>query len=418
MKRRVEVNNEPRSSRTGATTKVLIVGQIPPPRYGQAVMIEQLIESDLADVQLIHVPMKFSSHINELGRFRVSKVFHMFGVVMRLIYHRFADGARILYYPPAGSYRVPMYRDFFILICSRWLFEKTIFHFHACGISELYDQIPFWQRWLFRRAYFGADAAIRLSELNPEDGRRLAAKRDYVIPYGIDDPFPELSIWPPNSPETESDPLRVLFVGIVCEAKGVMVLIEACAKLLARGVPFEVELMGQWESGDFAARTKRRIDELNLGKHIRFLGVLSGEKKSSAFRRANVFCFPTHLQCETFGIVLLEAMACSLPVVATRWHGVPSVVDEDQTGFLIEPRDSGALADRLEDFAYDPSLRERMGRAGRAKFEREYTLTKNESRMRRAILETAGVTVDEEPETIGDLVSAGSVAGPHYKLQN
>jgi hypothetical protein len=154
-------------SPSNATTKVLIVGQVPPPYFGQAIAIERLVNSKLADVQMIHVRMDFSSSMNEMGRFRVSKVLHMFSLVVQIIYHRFADGVQVLYYPPAGSYRVPMYRDIFILVCTRWLFDKTVFHFHAGGVSELYDQLPLWQRWVYRRAYFGADAAIRISALNP-----------------------------------------------------------------------------------------------------------------------------------------------------------------------------------------------------------------------------------------------------------
>jgi glycosyltransferase involved in cell wall biosynthesis len=396
-------------------TKVLVVGQTPPPYFGQAVAIEQLVTRGLDDVQLIHVRMNFTSSFDEMGRFRISKVLHMLSVVVQIIYHRFADRVRVLYYPPAGSDRVPMYRDIFILFCTRWLFDKTIFHFHAGGVSELYDRLPPWQRWLFRRAYFGADAAIRISDLNPEDGRRLAAQREYVVPNGIVDPSPEWS----NSPAlaAEGRGLRMLFVGILSEAKGVMVLIEGCANLAARGVPFELELMGQWESEDFAARAQSRIKELGLAKQIRLLGVLTGERKYDAFRRANAFCFPTHFQCETFGLVLLEAMAFGLPVVATRWRGIPSIVDEGQTGLLFEPRDFNALADRLATLSGDAPLRERMGRAGRAKFEREFTFDRHASRMRNAILETAGVSVEESPERVDDRLHVAPIVNRSYELQ-
>jgi glycosyltransferase involved in cell wall biosynthesis len=407
------------SLRTGnnEATKVLVVGQVPPPYFGQALAIQLLLNSELADIQLIHVRMNFSANMSEMGRFRLTKVLHMLSVVAQIVYRRFAGGVRILYYPPAGNYRVPMHRDLFILNCTRWLFDKTVFHFHAGGVSELYEGLTSWQRWLFRRAYFGADAAIRISELNPEDGRRLQAKREYVIPYGIDDPCSELS-HRGSYAAAGGERLCLLFVGIVSEAKGIMVLIEACAKLAARGVPFELEIMGQWESDEFAARARQRIDDLNLGQSIKFLGVLTGQEKYAAFRRANAFCFPTHLQCETFGLVLLEAMACGLPVVATRWRGIPSIVDEGQTGFLFEPRNANALTERLEAFAHDASLRERMGRAGREKFEREFTRARHVGRMRCALLETAEVTVGSTPEQFVDATGAtlGSSPGIEFQL--
>jgi glycosyltransferase involved in cell wall biosynthesis len=384
-------NNGRDASLDRAPIKVLVVGQTPPPCHGQAIMIEQLVESQLADLELVHVRLGFSSRIDEVGRFRFSKILHMFAVVARIIYHRFVDRARILYFPPAGSNRVPMFRDFFILICTRWLFDKTIFHFHASGVSDLYDELPFWQRWLFRRAYFGVDAAVRISALNPEDGMRLAAKREFVVPNGIDDPCPGLSVEPSNRAVTADEPLRILFVGALRESKGVLVLIEACSKLVARGVPFRVEIMGQWKGDDFAARVSKRIQELKLNEHVRFLGTLSGDEKFDAYRRADVFCFPTFFSAESFGLVLVEAMACGLPVVSTRWRGIPSVVDDGRTGLLVEPHNSEALADQLVRLAEDGELRKQMGLAGRQRFLREFSLERHLDRMRDVFLDVAGV---------------------------
>jgi glycosyltransferase involved in cell wall biosynthesis len=343
--------------------KVLVVGQTPPPYNGMALMIERLVNCKLADVELVHVRMAFSSHMNELGRVRFGKVLHLFGLIARIIYQRFASGARILYYPPAGPERVPMYRDVAILLATRWLFDKTVFHFHAGGISDLYDRLPRWQRWFFRKAYFDADAAIRLSKLNPEDGQRLKAKREYVIPYGIDDPFPGLldDISDPNS--VSAEPLQILYVGVLSEAKGVMVLVDACGKLAARGVAFAVELVGQWESDGFAERVKSRLRELNLEGRFKFSGMLTGEAKFAAFRRAGVFCFPTSMRSEALPVVLLEAAACGLPAVSTRWRGIPSIIDDGQTGLLVAINNADEVADCIERLAKNPVLRGVMSRA-------------------------------------------------------
>jgi glycosyltransferase involved in cell wall biosynthesis len=387
--------------------KVLVVGQTPPPHHGQAVMIERLLNSQMADVEMVHVRMNFSSEMRDVGRFRWGKIAHLAGVIARIVYHRFADGARTLYFPPAGPDRVPMYRDMAILLSTRWLFDQTIFHFHAGGVSEMYDRLPAWQRWLFRKAYFGADAAIRLSELNPEDGRKLNATREFVIPNGIDDPCPDGAVARTTSAAAAGEPLQILFVGALRESKGVLDLVEACGKLAARGMPFQLELVGQWQSDEFAARVTQRIGELNIEERVRFAGVLTGEEKFAAFRRADVFCFPTFFECETFGLVLVEAMASRLPVVSTRWRAIPSIVDEGETGLLVEPHDTDALADRLAQLAADPAARQRLGSAGRAKFEREYTFKRHISRMRKMLLETAGQAVVPERERLSEAV-AGS----------
>jgi glycosyltransferase involved in cell wall biosynthesis len=305
---------------------------------------------------------------------------------------------RILYYPPAGPDRLPMWRDIIVLISVRWLFDKTIFHYHAGGISDLYDQLPRWQRWLFRLAYFNADAAVRLAKQNPEDGRRLNAKRDYVIPYGIDDPCWDWQLWPTNGVGRESQLLRILYVGILSEPKGVMDLIDACHKLRTRGVNFQLEMMGRWGNEEFAEQVCDRVRRLNLEQRVTFLGELIGEEKFAAYHRADVLCHPTYFNAETFGIVLLEAMAHGLPVVSTRWRGIPSVVNDGETGFLVEPHDSDALAARLGQLAEDTQLRQQMGHAGRARFEREFTRKRHVGRMRRMLFETAGLKFDQQFE--------------------
>jgi glycosyltransferase involved in cell wall biosynthesis len=101
-------------------------------------------------------------------------------------------------------------------------------------------------------------------------------------------------------------------------------------------------------------------------------------------------------------VVLLEAMACRLPVVSTRWRGIPSVVDEGQTGFLVEPHDPTAVADRLVCLAKDVKLRERLGAAGRRKFEQEFTIDRHLERMRHVLLDVGGI----EHETVREVPNA------------
>jgi glycosyltransferase involved in cell wall biosynthesis len=367
--------------------KVLVVGQIPPPYNGEAMMVERLVRSEMRDVELRHLRLALSADVNEVGRFRWTKLLRLFPIIAGMYRARLVEGTRILYFTPARPTRMSMFRDFVILISTRFLFSKTIFHFHSSGHSQLYAQLPAWQRWLFRRAYFGADGAIRISELTPDDGRQLEARRDYIVPNGIEDPG-EPAPRPPSAERTSAaEPLRVLFVSVLYEAKGLLVLIEACQQLAARGIPYRLEIMGQFQTEEFKARVHERIAELNMESQVCFPGQLTGAEKFAAFERADVLCHPTYH--DTFPVVLLEAMACRLPVVATRWSGIPSIVEEDVTGFLVEPRDPQAVADKLAELAQDEPLRQRMGTAGRDRFLREFTLSRHIERMRQAFLDVA-----------------------------
>ena len=117
-----------------------------------------------------------------------------------------------------------------------------------------------------------------------------------------------------------------------------------------------------------------------------------GEAKFESYRQADVFCFPTYFQCEALPVVLLEATACRLPVVATRWRGIPSIVEEGQTGFLVETHNADAVADRLATLAADGELRVAMGQAGRRKFEQEYTISRHLELLRKRISRSRGIS--------------------------
>jgi glycosyltransferase involved in cell wall biosynthesis len=110
-----------------------------------------------------------------------------------------------------------------------------------------------------------------------------------------------------------------------------------------------------------------------LSSYIEFLGVQTGVQKYQTFNEADIFCFPTFFEAETFGLVALEAMQFKLPVVATRWRGVPSVVEDQVSGFLVPPRDAKSMADKLEILINDQKLRENMGKQGRRIYLEKFT---------------------------------------------
>jgi glycosyltransferase involved in cell wall biosynthesis len=115
-------------------------------------------------------------------------------------------------------------------------------------------------------------------------------------------------------------------------------------------------------------------------------GPLTGDDKWRNFARADVFCLPTYYEREGMPLVVLEAMQFSLPVVATRWRGIPSMVRDGRTGFLVPVHDSVATADRLEQLVRNPDLRRTLGAAARAEFERNFTLQVFAARIEQALL--------------------------------
>ncbi len=339
-------------------------------------MIQTMLAGSYSDAKLYHVRMNFSSDMDDIGRFKVAKVAHLFSLIGRTYAMALTRNIKVLYYPPAGPDLVPVLRDIVFLIAVRWLFRKRIFQFHAAGLSEFYERSPRLLRRMMELAYFNPDIAIRQSRRATDDGRVLRAKTEYVVPYGIADHGGAA-----ESGTDHRESPTILYVGVLREDKGVLVLLEACRLLRQHGRMINLQLVGRLVSAEFEAAFRESVGRAGLEETVSLCGVLTGDAKWRAFREADIFCFPSHFASESFGVCLVEAQSFSLPVVATHWRGIPDVVDDGENGLLVPPRDATALADALEKLIADPVLRQAMGNAGRRKFEREFTLTQYHNRL-------------------------------------
>lgn len=368
-----------------AKVKVLVVGQTPPPFHGQSLMIKMLLDGDLPGVELHHVRMAFSEDMNQVGRFQLGKLVHLLVVICKIIYGRFRFGTRILYYPPAGPNLVPVLRDIAILLSTRWLFTDTVFHFQACGVGEYISRLPYPLRWLARRAMSQPSLAVQLSELTASDANHLSARTVCTIPNAAHDEAERMQF--ERLPRDESKPMRVLYLGTVCEGKGILVLLQAVADAIRAGKQLQLDVVGSFQPAEFRAEVEALIDTQELQSHVHLWGQLTGSDKWQRFAEADVFCFPSHYHSEAFPCVLVEAMCFSLPVISTRWRGIPSIVKPGETGYLIDPHDHQALAKHLQALADQPDLCLQLGMAGRNRYCECFTVEHYLSGLRRAFLE-------------------------------
>jgi phosphatidylinositol alpha-mannosyltransferase len=105
------------------------------------------------------------------------------------------------------------------------------------------------------------------------------------------------------------------------------------------------------------------VEDMSLTDNVVFTGFVSSAELPSYYRSADIFCAPA-TGGESFGIVLLEAMACGKPVVATNIRGYASVLANGEEGLLVPPRDEESLADALLSLLHNKSLRSLMGNKG------------------------------------------------------
>jgi phosphatidyl-myo-inositol alpha-mannosyltransferase len=197
---------------------------------------------------------------------------------------------------------------------------------------------------------------IAVSHAAKRFSRTVYRGRTAVVPNGVD-----LSRFagPRSDGPRAGAPLEILFVGRYGEPrKGFSVLLDAVALLAGQGRPVHVSVVGGGPAGRFAARANR------LG--VTFLGCLPDLELAERYRSSDVFCAPS-TGGESFGMVILEAMAAGCPVVASALPGYAEAARG--AAALVPPADPGALAQTLWSVGEDAELRARLVVRGRARAE-------------------------------------------------
>jgi len=186
--------------------------------------------------------------------------------------------------------------------------------------------------------------------------------RTEVVYNGV--PLAELAGPVPRPPD---QPPTLLTVASLRGLKGHRVLLEACARLAAREVRFRLQLAGDGPEREYLERITAA---LGLSADVRFLG--ERDDVPELLARTDVFVLPTTGR-EGLGISALEAMAAGLPVVASRIGGLPEVVSNGRTGYLVPPGDAAALERAIFDLLSNPDHARSMGREGRRRVERDFS---------------------------------------------
>jgi len=219
---------------------------------------------------------------------------------------------------------------------------------------------------LMRRA-----SAIIASSPNYVDSSPILSRnrdRCRIIPFGIDaEAFRPLDGQIAAKIRQRYGPRIVLAVGRMVYYKGFEYLVRAMASV--RG---HLLLVGE---GPLQAKLERAAFDAGARDRITFLGRVTQEEVLGYYNAADVFVMPSIARSEAFGIVQLEAMSCSMPVVNTRLlSGVPFVSPDGVTGITVAPENSAELAAAINRLLDDPELRDRYGAAGARRVREEFSI--------------------------------------------
>ena len=178
--------------------------------------------------------------------------------------------------------------------------------------------------------------------------------------------------------ELSSTPSLILAIGRLIPKKGFADLIRACGLLAERGTTFHCEIIGE---GPLQEKLCDEVDQLNLQSRITFSGSQPQHEIRRRLAAANIFVLPSIVDSEggsdNLPTVIMEAMATGLPIVSTNVGGIPEMVIQNETGFLVQPGDVSALAQAIEKLVNNRPLAEKFGKTGYERALRLFSIENN-----------------------------------------
>jgi glycosyltransferase involved in cell wall biosynthesis len=173
---------------------------------------------------------------------------------------------------------------------------------------------------------------------------------------------------------------QLLYVGRLAAAKGLPILFQSLEKLKSSHRDIILTVVGD---GEYRAELEQMSDRFGLTEQVKFVGYKSQAEVRQYLQQTDIFVLPSF--AEGVPVVLMEAMAAGIPVVATQIAGISELVEEGISGYLVPPGDPVSLAQRIEILLGDHQLREQFGASGRLKVEQEFNLHEEVERLYRVM---------------------------------
>jgi glycosyltransferase involved in cell wall biosynthesis len=272
-------------------------------------------------------------------------------------------------------------RDAAFLVAARLSSAQIVVHAHGARYQEFYRRMPAAVRGLMRFAMGGVTGIIVLGEGQRGQFEGLAPRRARieVVPNGVRDEWPDgPAVRGPKEGGT------VLFLGNLRPQKGFLDVLDAVPVVLRALPATRFVFAGRPVGGAAtAALVSRRLREPGIQDAVVFAGAVTAAERRQLLETADVLAFPPRWN-EGQGLVALEAMSASVPLVVTSSGGLAETVRDGVEAIVVPRRDPQAVACALTRLLQDHQLRARMGAAARERFESKYTLERWLSRMRDA----------------------------------
>ena len=348
---------------------------MPPPIHGSTVVNQNIKESKKINesFEIDYVPLYFSKRIDMLGKFGVSKIFKVFQYCCLIFFKLLVNKYDLIYFTltPVGN---AFYRDVIFVSVMKLFSVKRVYHLHGKGVED-FSKVGI-NNHLYKYVFVHANI-IHLSEILYQDIRKYVEKgKCAFLPNGINAVVRKIPTVADNI--DESRPIKLLYLSTLSKQKGIIDFLEA-VKILKEGSNIEVKVSvaGEFGSGFFPDEFWSIIKRNSIENEITYFGGVYGSDKQTLYETSDIFVFPAQNEC--FPLVLLEAMACGLPVVAISDGTIPEIIENGINGFLVEKNNPDELANKIRYLSSGPMRRVEMSKANIKRFQEDYTITSFEN---------------------------------------
>lgn len=362
--------------------QILFLVQLPPPLHGAALINKFTVESKkLAERFKVNViPLIMNRDFDDLEKRiqlrKLSLVGSALGKLTRACLFQRPDALVLT----LSLESVALIRDVIFIETARLLgVNNIVLHLHGTNLQKRAKQNS-WTHSLYQQAFRHNKAIILSERLYPDVAPYIKREDIKVVHNGTMDPFKGQKPALHGEPDSAT---RILFLSNLSTPKGTLVLLEALGQLHRASHDFVATFAGPFIEQGLQETFEQKVIALGLKDKVRLTGPVYDQVKHDTFSAADIFVFPTLNEC--FPVVLLEASAYGLPIVASLEGGIPDIVAENISGLLFEKGNVEALAESLEHLVRDKVRREKMGNAARDRFVNMFTLEHYETNITQAI---------------------------------
>lgn len=343
------------------TLRVLISGALPPPMGGVGAYYQALLNSSLSEkVELSFVQTSSQKRkLLQTGKISYTNIITSLQDCWRFTKAVISNHPDIVHIGTAIG--LSFIKHSYCVCISRVFRCKVLLHPH-CSLSVLYFERSNYWKWYFRQIIKFTDGVIALSKEWLQLSSIVPNKPVYYLPNAIDlQPFKQSL----DAHLSEGIPKQlpiVLYLGFIGQTKGSFDLIDAAFIVRSRGVDIKLNMVGDPLDLEVLGKLHEKITINHLDEFIKLHPHVYGKDKLDFLQQADIFVYPSFN--EGMPMAILEAMACGLPVIASKVGGIPDLVHDGLNGILIEPRNPDQLATALIKLALDPNLCVSMGYEG------------------------------------------------------